>query len=101
VGRGKEQSYCIFLYSGKDKPERLAVLEENSNGFSIAEQDLKARGPGDLFGVRQSGMPQFTLADLYEDADLLKEAAACADEVLREDPGWRGAQERTVDYTTI
>ena len=81
VGRGQEQSYCIFLYRGREKPERLAVLEQNSNGFSIAEQDLKARGPGDLFGVRQSGLPQFTLADLYEDADILKEAAACADEM--------------------
>ena len=101
VGRGQEQSYCIFLYRGREKPERLAVLEQNSNGFSIAEQDLKARGPGDLFGVRQSGLPQFTLADLYEDADILKEAAACADEILRENPGYRCAEERVVDYSTI
>lgn len=101
VGRGQEQSYCIFLYSGKEKPERLAVLEENSNGFSIAEQDLKTRGPGDLFGVRQSGLPQFTLADLYEDADILKEAAACADEVLLANPDFHCSEQRTVDYSTI
>lgn len=101
VGRGQEQSYCIFLYSGREKPERLAVLEKNSNGFSIAEQDLKTRGPGDLFGVRQSGLPQFTLADLYEDADILKEAAACAEEILSANPAYHCGQERMVDYATI
>ena len=101
VGRGQDQSYCIFLYSGREKPERLSILEQNSNGFSIAEQDLRTRGPGDLFGVRQSGLPQFTLADLYEDADLLKEAAACADEVLRRNPGFHCSAERIVDYSSI
>ena len=101
VGRGKEQSYCIFLYSGREKPGRLAVLEQNSNGFSIAEQDLRTRGPGDLFGVRQSGLPQFSLADLYEDADLLKEAAACVDEVLAANPDFHCAEEKIVDYSTI
>jgi len=101
VGRGTAKSYCIFLYSGKEKPQRLCVLEKNADGFSIAEQDLKTRGPGDLFGVRQSGMPQFALADLYEDADLLKEASVCADEILREDPSFRYDGERRVDLSTI
>ena len=101
VGRGREQSYCMFLYSEKEKPERLSILEKNSNGFAIAEQDLKTRGPGDLFGVRQSGIPQFVLADLYEDSDVMKDAAACADEILREDPDFHIADERTVDYSTI
>ena len=99
VGRGQEQSYCMFLYSEKEKPERLSILEHN--GFAIAEQDLKTRGPGDLFGVRQSGIPQFVLADLYEDSDVMKDAAACADEILREDPDFHIADERTVDYSTI
>ena len=101
VGRGSEASYCIFLYSGKEKPDRLAVLEKTTDGFAIAEQDLKTRGPGDLFGVRQSGLPQFELADIYEDSDLLREAAGCADEILRADPGFVPADARTVDYSTI
>ena len=101
VGRGSDQSYCIFLYTGKEKPDRLAVLEKNANGFSIADQDLRTRGPGDLFGVRQSGLPQFRLADLYEDADLLRDASACADEMLREDPGYHCSGAGTLDYSTI
>lgn len=101
VGRGRDQSYCIFLYSGREKPERLDVLEKNSNGFAIAEQDLKARGPGDLFGVRQSGLPQFELADLYEDAGLLRDAAECADEILSADPDFQCRDSRRVDLSTI
>ena len=101
VGRGRDQSYCIFLYSGKEKPDRLEILEKNTNGFDIAEKDLKARGPGDLFGVRQSGLPQFALADLYEDSDLLRQASECADQVLRENPDFSCPQERRVDYSTI
>ena len=101
VGRGRDQSYCIFLYSGKEKPDRLEILEKNSNGFDIAEKDLKARGPGDLFGVRQSGLPQFALADLYEDSDILRQASECADEVLRLNPGFYCPEERRVDYSTI
>ena len=101
VGRGKEQSYCIFLYTGKEKPDRLEILEQNTNGFDIAEKDLKARGPGDLFGVRQSGLPQFGLADLYEDSDLLRQASECADRMLREDPDFSCPEERRVDYSTI
>ena len=101
VGRGREQSYCIFLYSGKEKPDRLEILEKNTNGFDIAEKDLKARGPGDLFGVRQSGLPQFALADLYEDSDLLRQASECADQVLRLNPDYCCSEERRVDYSTI
>ncbi|MDO5133356.1 MAG: ATP-dependent DNA helicase RecG [Eubacteriales bacterium] len=101
VGRGQEQSYCIFLYTGREKPERLEVLEKTSDGFSIAEQDLKARGPGDLFGTRQSGLPQFVLADLYEDAQILRDAAACADEILREHPDFRIRGGKSVDFSTI
>ena len=103
VGRGKWQSYCIFLYSEtlKEKPKRLSILEKKNDGFEIAEQDLKLRGPGDLFGVRQSGEMGFHLADIYEDADILKRASDYADEVLERDPDFHGEGLREVDFRSI
>ena len=105
VGRGEHQSYCMFLYSDKlkEKPERLAILEHTNSGFDIAEQDLKLRGPGDLFGTRQSGAFGFRLADIYEDADLLVKASAYADRRLAEDPALlsHSARLRGVNYRSI
>ena len=73
VGRGSFQSYCIFMKgcAGKDIDERLDILKNNNDGFKVAEEDLRLRGPGDLFGVRQSGEQSWKLADIYADADLL------------------------------
>ncbi len=87
IGRGSEQSYCIFLYenASEEKPKRLEILEKNNDGFAIAQQDLALRGPGDLFGVRQSGALGFALADIYQDASLLQTAAALLNEVVQED----------------
>ncbi len=82
VGRGKKQSYCIFI-SGKsssDSMERLKVLEESNDGFFIANEDLRLRGPGDFFGIRQSGEALFLLADIYNHADMLKLAQSVLDE---------------------
>jgi ATP-dependent DNA helicase RecG len=76
IGRGDSQSYCIFI-SGKDNEDtkkRLEILNKSNDGFFIANEDLKLRGPGDFFGVRQSGMMDFVLADIYQNADLLKMA---------------------------
>ena len=76
VGRGKHQSYCIFM-TASDKPEvkeRLDILGKSNDGFHIANEDLRLRGPGDFFGIRQSGEMDFVLADIYSNADLLKEA---------------------------
>ena len=73
VGRGKKQSYAIFV-NGKESPEsmeRLKVLEESNDGFFIAGEDLRMRGPGDFFGIRQSGETLFEIADLYNHADML------------------------------
>ena len=88
VGRGAEQSYCMFLYSEqlKEKPKRLEILEHSNDGFDIAEQDLKLRGPGDLFGVRQSGEMGFRLADLCGDTDILTMASDYVDRLLKEHP---------------
>ena len=74
VGRGSKQSYCIFINGkeSKESTERLQVLENSNDGFFIAGEDLKLRGPGDFFGIRQSGDVIFTLADIYNHADMLK-----------------------------
>ena len=82
VGRGKKQSYCIFI-NGKESEEsmeRLRVLENSNDGFFIASEDLKLRGPGDFFGIRQSGDALFELADIYNHADMLQ----LAQDVLKE-----------------
>lgn len=73
VGRGGYQSYCIFINgsNSKESQERLEVLNHSNDGFYIANEDLKLRGPGDLFGIRQSGMLEFKLADVYKDAQVL------------------------------
>ncbi len=87
IGRGKEQSYCIFLdCSGKEQSSRrLSILNRSNDGFLIAEEDLKLRGPGDLFGIRQSGVMEFKIADIYQDSELLKQVSITVDELLRED----------------
>jgi ATP-dependent DNA helicase RecG len=88
VGRGAAQSYCIFLHTmeGKDIRERLDILCKSNDGFEIARRDMKLRGPGDLFGVRQSGMLDFTLADIYTDAEVLQQANEAVSDLLKKDP---------------
>ncbi len=87
IGRGKEQSYCIFMNgSGKEQAtKRLSILNNSNDGFFIAEEDLKLRGPGDLFGIRQSGVMEFKIADIYQDAALLKKISVTVDELLAKD----------------
>lgn len=77
VGRGDAQSYCIFLNTSdaKEAGKRLEVLTKTNDGFQIASEDLKLRGPGDFFGIRQSGDMQFQLADIYQDAVILQQAS--------------------------
>ncbi|MBE5847639.1 MAG: ATP-dependent DNA helicase RecG [Lachnospiraceae bacterium] len=76
VGRGAYQSYCIFLNTSdsEEAKARLSVLANSNDGFQIAAEDLKMRGPGDLFGIRQSGILSFSMADIYQDADMLSAA---------------------------
>ena len=72
VGRGEEQSFCLLIdTSGKGISKRLEILGKTNDGFAIAEADLQLRGPGELFGLRQSGELAFQIADIYRDADLL------------------------------
>ncbi|WP_073103870.1 ATP-dependent DNA helicase RecG [Hespellia stercorisuis] len=85
VGRGKHQSYCIFMSASKSKEtrERLEILNHSNDGFFIAGEDLKLRGPGDLFGIRQSGLMDFRLGDVYQDAKILQQANEAADYMLK------------------
>ncbi len=84
VGRGKYQSYCIFMSGSKTKEtkKRLEILNQTNDGFRIASEDLKLRGPGDLFGIRQSGLMDFRLGDVFQDASILKHASEAADWLL-------------------
>lgn len=88
IGRGDQQSYCIFISSGasKDTMERLEVLKKSNDGFYIANEDLKLRGPGELFGQRQSGELHFAIADIFRDSALLKKAAEDVGKLMSEDP---------------
>lgn len=90
VGRGKYQSYCIFMTASKSKEtkERLDILNHSNDGFRIASEDLRLRGPGDLFGIRQSGLMNFRLGDVYQDAKILKMANEAASEIIKADPDW-------------
>jgi ATP-dependent DNA helicase RecG len=87
VGRGEYQSYCIFMQGSGDAnvTKRLKILNDSNDGFYIASEDLKLRGPGDLIGVRQSGLMEFALADIFQDANVLKLASEAAAIILAED----------------
>lgn len=87
VGRGKHQSYCIFMSASKSKEtkERLSILNKSNDGFFIASEDLKLRGPGDLFGIRQSGILDFKLGDVFQDAKILQRASEAAEQLISED----------------
>lgn len=85
VGRGSAQSYCILINTSgsKESRKRLDILNHSNDGFFIASEDLKLRGPGDFFGIRQSGMLEFKLADIYTDVELLKLALSVCDENMK------------------
>ena len=87
VGRGSEKSYCILVSDTKTKvaKERMKTMTESEDGFVISEKDLKLRGPGEFFGIRQHGLPELKIADLYKDMAILKEAQSAAAELLKKD----------------
>ena len=87
VGRGEYQSYCIFIQGNQEQvSKRLEILNKSNDGFYIAGEDLKLRGPGDLFGIRQSGDMEFKIGDIYNDSATLTKASEAADEILALDP---------------
>ena len=97
----------------EDAAKRLDIMNRSNDGFKIAEEDLKQRGPGDLFGVRQSGEMVFNIGDIYHDSDLVKESSMDADRILAEDPRLESPQynvlrellgtksANSVDFTTL
>lgn len=87
VGRGEYQSYCILKYKGNSSiiKERMKVISSSNDGFVISEKDLELRGSGEFFGTRQHGIPEFKIANLFEDISLLKQAQAIALEIINKD----------------
>nr|MBP3681491.1 ATP-dependent DNA helicase RecG [Clostridia bacterium] len=88
VGRGEYQSYCILKYnSGSDVVrERMKIMQDTNNGFIIAEKDLELRGSGEFFGTKQHGLPEFKIANLFEDMNILQSVQAVANKIIDEDP---------------
>ncbi len=88
VGRGEWQSYCIMINTSDTEKaaERLQILNHSNDGFEIAEEDLKLRGPGDIFGERQSGEAGYRVADIYRDREVMKAAKDSMDQLLKTDP---------------
>ena len=98
VGRGAHQSHCIFMGDAKseDSARRLRAIARLSDGFDVAEEDLQIRGPGDFYGLRQSGFPEFKVADLLRDQDLLELARRAAERIMRQDPDLTQPEHRTL-----
>lgn len=89
VGRGSEKSYCILLTGyelSKESRQRMHIMTQTTDGFLIAEEDLKMRGPGDIYGTRQSGALDFKIADIIHDVDIMEETKEAAQKILSQDP---------------
>lgn len=88
VGRGEYESYCVLKFEGKSENvrERMKVMCDTNDGFIISEKDLELRGAGDFFGTMQHGLPEFKIANLFEDISVLKLAQAAANKIVSEDP---------------
>ena len=101
VGRGSDQAYCILMAGKKVSKEgrkRLGAMRDTNDGFKISEVDLELRGPGDFLGVRQSGLPEFQLANIVEDRDLLENARKAAFDLVEKDPGLQLEENKLIAY---
>lgn len=96
VGRGEYKSYCILKYQGKSDNvrERMKVMQETNDGFIISEKDLELRGSGEFFGTRQHGIPEFKVANLFEDMSILKKVQSLAIKILQDDPNLEKVENR-------
>ena len=92
IGRGKWDSYCVLISDAASAAERLKFMSANSDGFKIAEKDLELRGPGDLIGNRQHGLPEFEIADLERDMNVFYDALAAAKSVFTADPELKASE---------
>jgi len=102
VGRGEWESFCILI-TDNTSPEcvqRMKIISKTSDGFKIAEEDLKLRGPGDFFGTHQHGLPAFKLADLTRDMQLLQTAQQMSKSIIESDPQLKRADHRIMRELT-
>jgi ATP-dependent DNA helicase RecG len=102
VGRGADQSYCILLTGNKLSDEsfkRIKIMVSTTDGFKIAEEDLAMRGPGDMYGTKQSGLLKFKLADIVLDGAILEETRKAAQQLIAQDPGINLPQHHALRYT--
>ena len=98
IGRGSYKSTCIFIsdYKKGVTAERLSVIKQSNDGFKIADEDLRLRGPGDFLGSRQHGLPKLKIADIYADNDILKLAGMAAASLLEQDPKLKGEENKNL-----
>ena len=106
VGRGNQQSYCIMVHEADNQAvtQRLEILNKSNDGFEIAEKDLQLRGPGDVFGIRQSGLLDFQIADIFADASIMQSANEAVGQILEQDtqlcmPQHRDLRKKLIGYT--
>ena len=94
MGRGEHQSYCILVNSSgsSQAAERLEILKKYDNGFDIADEDLKLRGPGDFLGSRQHGLPDLKISNMLSDGDTVRETHYAAEQLLKDNPSLEGSE---------
>jgi ATP-dependent DNA helicase RecG len=101
VGRGEKQSYCILLHKknlSSTAFQRLKIMKSTNDGFILADEDLKIRGSGDIVGTKQSGLPNFKVANIYEQQSLLTHAHSYAKQIIRNDPDLQLAKSTNIRF---
>lgn len=103
VGRGEHQSFCILMADPKSETgkERMRIMSETTDGFELSEKDLELRGPGDFFGKKQSGMPEFKVADMVHDYRALETARKDAAELVQSEAFWTDPEYKELRKTLV